>query len=102
MPKPRKASPDYMTAAMLRAEVRKVSIALNAMNKQMRSLKTGTKLTRPGAAWTKPGPQVAGDDCKKGLWKGKLAIREIEPALRKLSERLRKTADFMRAHKLPK
>ena len=103
MPKPRKTTGTYcLTVAELKGEMKRFNKGLNALSREIRKLKAGTRITAPGVPKIKPGPQVGGDDCIEPLWEGKLAIREIGPALKKLSVYLDRIAKYTAAHKLPK
>ncbi len=97
-----KAAKNGLTAGQLQAELRTVKQGMNALTKEINKLKKNTPLTKPGIPKMKPGPYVVGDECTHGLWEGKLAIREIAPALRRLSFQMGRIASFMQANKLPK
>lgn len=98
----RSATKNYVTAGMLAAELRKINKGMNALTKEVSKLKKTRPITKPGNLWTKPGPYLMGDECAKGIWSGKLAIKEIGPALKALSVYQAKIARFLVANKLPK
>ncbi len=103
MPGPRKPAAEYcITAGELKDEMKKAGMGLNALSREIRKLKTSTRITVPGVPKMKPGPQIVGDECARGIWEGRLAIREIGPALKELSVYLGRIAKYMEAHKLPK
>ncbi len=103
MPKPRKTTGTYcLTVAELKGEMKRFNKGVNALSREIKKLKAGTRITAPGVPKMKPGPQVVGDECARGIWEGKLAIREIGPALNELSAYLGRIAKYMAVHKLPK
>jgi hypothetical protein len=97
MPKTKKTgrAPNYMTVGMLQGELRKIGKGLNALSRQMQNMKKDRPITKPGAAWIIPGPWVVGEICKKLLWKDDLDVRELGPAVKKLSAHLGRVARYI-------